>query len=111
MSTIALSPAINDLDAFLASMGVGYLLADIEHFDLIQVSLPSLQVRCLSDEGIWFLIPTVYNNLIDPPFVHGVWSAAQFQVGDPYSAYFLMTHLACVLARLPRAPTSTVLLR
>ncbi|KAH0835619.1 hypothetical protein J3R83DRAFT_9367 [Lanmaoa asiatica] len=43
-STIALSPAIDDLDAYLASTGV-----------------------------------TVYNDLVDPPFVHGVWSAAQFQ--------------------------------
>ena len=45
MSTIGLSPGIDNLDGFLASSGVSYLLLNIEYFDSNLISLPLLPVR------------------------------------------------------------------
>ncbi|KIJ67191.1 hypothetical protein HYDPIDRAFT_25666 [Hydnomerulius pinastri MD-312] len=70
--TLALSPDINQLNAFLASAG--------------------------------FADAAVYNDLQDPPFVHGVWTAAQFE--PPSDSYLngtlavnttgIQTHVNCV---------------
>ncbi|KAF8553065.1 hypothetical protein OG21DRAFT_1485715 [Imleria badia] len=53
MSTVGLSPGIDNLDGFLASSG--------------------------------FALASVYDNQMDPPFVHGIWAAAPFQA--PPSSY------------------------
>ncbi|KAG6369041.1 hypothetical protein JVT61DRAFT_1942 [Boletus reticuloceps] len=79
MGTIGLSPNIDNLDGFFASAGVGYLLASVDYLDSRQITLPSLQVS-VSRRGASLRILAVYNNQVDPPFVHDEWAAGEFQI-------------------------------